>query len=125
MRKLIAALSVLVALAGGYVLAQDATFAVPVARSSEAKYVVRDFSCSFASQTASINLAVQDAGSTDIRLVTFTVPDAAHPSGTFVAFLSAIGTTRATETGGGNRRGAFRLLGFLSDNGYISGTLNP
>lgn len=126
MRKTLAALSIIVALASSALLAQDATLTSPVARTSEAKYVLRSVNFNFGSSTASIEASVQDAGSADLRTVIFAVPDTAHPGGTFSAFLTAVGTVRATEAGTAVRKAHFRVLGFLSDNGYLpASTLNP
>lgn len=124
MRKILAVFSLLVALAGGFALAQDATLTAPVVRNSEAKYVLVSFACS--QLAAEINVNVQDAGSVTVRTQSFAVPDAARPSATVVGFLTAIGTARSGETGTVLRRANFRVLGFLSDNGYLAAnTLNP
>lgn len=123
MKKTLAVLA-LVSLAGTFALAQEATLGTPVARAAEAKSTVRDFSASATSVT--IEVSIQDASNNEIRVQSFSIPDAAHPSATVVGFLTAIGTIRATETGGVMRKANFRILGFLFDNGFLPGsTLAP
>lgn len=122
MRRFVPLVVLLMVSAG--LMAQDASLSAPVARNSEAKMTVRSF-C--ASQSAvGIEVSVQDAGNAEIRVQGYTVPDAAHPSATVAGFFTAIGTTRGGETGGVLRRANFRILGFLTDNGYLpASTLNP
>jgi hypothetical protein len=126
MRKLIAGLALLSAL-GGTAFAQDATLSSPVARSSEAKYKIRSFNAvTIGTNSVQIDVSVQDASNNEIRVASFTVPDAAHPGATFTGLITAMMTVRATETGVDPRKMAFRVLGYLFDNGYLGGTsLNP
>lgn len=104
--------------------AQEASFNTPVARASEAKLVVSELTIT---QTqATIVVQVKDASNVDIRSQIYNVPDQARPSATVVGLFTAIDTVRASETGGVLRRANFRILGFLSDNGYLAGvTLVP
>lgn len=104
-------------LLGSVALAQQAALQTPVPRTSEAKYVVQEFSVS---QTqAMVTIQVRDAAEATIR--TFDVIDTDA-----TAFLTAMDTVRATETGGVLRRMNFRILGRLADAGRISGvTLVP
>lgn len=104
----------------------EATLNSPVPRTSEAKYALRVVVLDFANNAGHIEALVQDATNAEIRRVSYHVPDAAFPSATWPGLLSALGTARSGETGGAERRGNFRILGFLSDNGYLSGvTLVP
>lgn len=118
MKKLILLLALLLP---SVVVAQEATISAPVARSSEAKLRLASLTLDFVANTAQVLVAVQDSTNSEIRTVRFVVPDAARPAATFPGVLTAIGTSRGGETGGAERRGNFRLIGFLLDNGYISG----
>lgn len=126
MRKLIAALSILVALSGPYAVAQQATLPVPVTRAAEdnlgvaSVYKTRDGGGRW-----EIYVSVRDSVGNEIRRQSFTGPDASHAGATILALQTAERTARSGETGGVGRTSDFRLLGFLFDNGYISGTLVP
>lgn len=95
----------------------EATFTSPVSRPSEAKYVVR--SMNVTQFVANIEVSVQDSGNNEIRVQSFTCPDATHPAATVPAFFTALDTVRASEAGGVLARANFRILGFLFDNGYF------
>lgn len=102
----------------------DATLNTPISRSSETKYVVRSFQGT--PLFWGIECSIQDAGSTETRVVAFSIDPVGHPAATVVAFLTAIGTTRVNESGTVLNRANFRLLGFLLDTGYLTSvTLNP
>lgn len=87
------------------------------------KLRVRDFACS--QSQVLVNVYLNDAILGDLHSVSFTIPDSAHPAATVVGFLTALGTQRAGETGGALRIANFRILGYLFDNGYMTGTLTP
>ena len=104
----------------GLASAQDASLSSPVAQPSEAKLVLQRFDCNFAANQCVISLNVMDSGKTTvIRYFNLVVPDTAHPTATFPGILVAAGTTRATETGGAERRANFRIIGYLFDQGYL------
>lgn len=104
----------------GLASAQDASLSSPVAQPSEAKLVLQRFDCNFAANQCVISLNVMDSGKTTvIRYFNLTVPDSTHPTATFPGILAAAGTTRATETGGAERRANFRIIGYLFDQGYL------
>lgn len=104
----------------GLASAQDASLSSPVAQPSEAKLVLQRFDCNFAANQCVISLNVMDSGKTTvIRYFNLVVPDTAHPTATFAGILGAAGTTRATETGGAERRANFRIIGYLFDRGYL------
>lgn len=107
--------------------AQEAGLTVPVSRSSEAKFKIRSFSATVTgTNTISVDVSVQDSGNSEIRVAAFTVPDATHPGATFAGMATAMVTVRATETGGDARKLAFRILGYLADNGYFpANSLTP
>lgn len=113
MKKLILILSLFAASAS----AQKATLQTPVARPSEVKYRVREFSVN-ASQ-AVVEIEVRNSSEGIIRTFTVIDSDAA-------AFVTALDTVRATETGSALRRVNFRILGRLADAALITGvTLVP
>lgn len=119
MKRIIQVITLLLVFSG-LASAQDATLASPVAQPSEAKLVLQRFDCNFAANQCVISLNVMDSGKTTvIRYFNLTVPDPAHPSATFTGILGAAGTTRATETGGAERRANFRIIGYLFDQGYL------
>lgn len=95
----------------------EATLSSPVARTSEAKYVVR--SLNITQFVSGIEVSVQDSGNTEIRVQSFTCPDATHAGATVAALFTALDTVRATEAGGVLARANFRILGFLFDQGYL------
>ena len=117
MKRLLLSLLVLTAVSAS---AQEATLSSPVAQPSEAKLVLQRFDCNFVSNQCVISLNVMDSGKTaTIRYFNLVVPDPAHPTATFAGILGAAGTTRATETGGAERRANFRVIGYLFDQGYL------
>lgn len=124
MRKLI---PLFVLLLAGAVYAQEAGLTSPVTRSSEAKYKIRSFNAvTVGTNTVQVDVSVQDSGGNEIRVFSATVPDAAHPGATFGGMATAMITVRATETGTDARKLAFRILGYLADNGYFpAATLTP
>jgi hypothetical protein len=105
-------------------LAQEATLNIPVTRPSEAKLGVKEVN--IRQTQVVVSLSVQASTNDEIRYYNVAIPDITFPSATVVGFITAIGTTRPTETGTALRRFQFRVLGYLSDNGYLSGvTLVP
>lgn len=116
MKKLLS-LALLLFAASASAQQPEATLQTPVARSSEAKYRVQEFSVN-ASQ-ALVTIEVRDSTENIIRTFAVVDPDAA-------AFITALDTVRATETGGALRRVNFRILGRLLDAALITGvTLVP
>lgn len=118
MRKLIPLLLLL----GASLYAQEATLTSPVARGSEAKYKIRSFvvvNPPGATASASIDISVQDSGNNEIRVASFSIPDATHPGATVGGLVTAMMTVRATETGADTRKMQFRVLGYYSDQGYF------
>lgn len=124
MKKL---LCLLILSLAGLASAQDATLASPVSQPAEAKLTLARFDCDFAVNQCIISLDVRDSSKAlKIRYYNLLVPDAGHPTATFAGILAAAGTSRATETGGAERRANFRILGYLFDQGYLpSVTLVP
>jgi hypothetical protein len=128
MKRLVGAFGVVVALFGGaYALAQQATLSTPVTRASEDNLRVETY---FATRDSGgrweVQVSVRDSSGNEIRRVNHSGPDAAHSGATALAFVTAQMTIRASETGGNARKMDFRILGFLLDNGYLSGvTLVP
>ena len=119
MKRIIQVITLLLVFSG-LASAQDATLASPVAQPSEAKLVLQRFDCNFATNQCVISINVMDSGKTTvIRYFNLVVPDTAHPTATFAGILGAAGTTRATETGGAERRANFRVIGYLFDQGYL------
>jgi hypothetical protein len=126
MRKLALALLVLF-LGLGVVYAQQATLNTPVTRASEDNlraetlYISRDNGGRW-----EVQVSVRDNGGNEIRRVVYSGPDSGHAGATALAIATAYTTARSGETGATARRLDFRLLGFLADQGYISGvTLVP
>lgn len=128
MKKLIP-LFILALLVSPLVAAQEAGLTTPVTRTSEAKYKIRGFSVTnppSGAAGASIEISVQDSSNSEIRVVGFQIPDAAHASATVPALITAMMTVRATETGSDSRKMQFRVLGYFSDQGYLpTSTLVP
>lgn len=127
MRRILAVASLLIALGGGVALAQQATLNTPVTRAAEDNlraetlYISRDLGGRW-----EVQVSVRDNSGNEIRRVVYNGPDAAHPTATALAIATAYTTARSGETGALPRRLDFRLLGFLVDQGYISGvTLVP
>lgn len=128
MKKLIFALSI--ASCGlGYSFAQEASLTSPVTRTSEAKFKVRSFVVAnppSGSASAAIDVSVQDSGNGEIRVASFSIPDAAHPGATVGGLITAMMTVRGGETGTDSRKMQFRVLGYYADQGYFpAATLNP
>jgi hypothetical protein len=87
------------------------------------KLRVKDFT---ASQTqVLVNVTLTDFTLGEVYAQSFTIPDSGRPTATVVGFLIALGTSRTGETGGALRIANFRILGYLFDNGYMTGTLTP
>lgn len=124
MRKLfILAVLVLAALPAA---AQEATLNAPVARNSEAKQTVSQLTIIASPAQVNVEVSVKDASNVEIRRQTYVIPDAAHPGATVGGFVTALINVRATETGSDPRKANFRVLGYLSDQGYLPGvTLVP
>lgn len=95
----------------------EATLTSPVAHASEAKYVVRSLNITQA--VSNVEVSVQDSSNNEIRVQSFTCPDSTHAAATVSALFTALDTVRATETGSVLARANFRILGFLSDQGYF------
>lgn len=73
-----------------------------------------------------MEVAYQDASGNDTRTTVFTIPSASAPGATVVGLITAMMTTRATETGSNVRKLNFRVLGYLADQGLLTGvTLVP
>jgi hypothetical protein len=124
MRKLIVALIVLIS--AGVASAQEATITTPVTRTSEAKYTIAEFHVVVSPLAAQVEVAVKDSGNVEIRRITAKVPDPTHAGASVAGLNTAMMTIRATETGTDLRKQQFRILGYLSDQGYLSGvTLVP
>lgn len=122
MRRLLSLVVIALLFGGAYVYAQQATLNAPVARPSEDNlraetlYISRDLGGRW-----EVQVSVRDSGGNEIRRVVYNGPDAAHPTATALAIATAYTTARSGETGALPRRLDFRLLGFLSDQGYIVG----
>jgi hypothetical protein len=118
---------VLLVLLAAPLFAQQATLNTPVVRNpehnlrAETLYITRDLGGRW-----EVQVSVRDSAGEEIRRVVYSGPDAAHPGATALAIATAYTTARAGETGTLPRRLDFRLLGFLSDQGYIANvTLVP
>lgn len=120
MRKLIPLLFALLIVGVVPSYAQQATLSAPVARASEdnlrveSSYLTRDSGGRW-----EVQVSVRDNSSNEIRRTTYSGPDATHPSATATAYNTATISVRGTETGTDVRKVNFRILGFLSDNGYL------
>lgn len=121
MRRLIAVFAVVVGLAS-VAVAQQATLNTPVTRPAEDNLRVESY---YGSRDSGgrweVYVSVRDSTGTEIRRTSYSGPDATHPAATAQAFVTAQMTARASETGTNVRKMDFRILGFLVDNGYISG----
>ena len=128
MKTLKLALFVLFAFSSLPVIAQDAALTSPVVQ-TQAKYKVRSFLVEnppVGSPSALVIVSSQDSGNSEIATIPYRIPDPARPSATFAGLSTAMVTVRATETGSDARKLAFRILGYLLDNGYLPAvTLNP
>jgi hypothetical protein len=123
MRKLILLTLILAALP---IFGQQATLNTPNARSSETKIVIVDFSVKRDCACAYIVAEYQDASNNATHQATYNVPDSNIPALTLQGLVGAMLTTRATETGVNTRKMQFRILGYLVDNGALTGvTLAP
>lgn len=125
MRRLIPLAVLFVTSAGA--LAQEASLASPVARTSEAKYRVRSFYVQnppAGTATATIDISVQDSSNNEIRTASFSVPGCGTT--TVGGLITAMITVRSTETGADSRKLQFRVIGYLSDQGCLpASTLTP
>jgi hypothetical protein len=123
MKKLTLAALIFVAIIAS---AQTATYNTPVSRSSETKVIVTNFHVLRDCACATIDLEVQDVNGVAIRSQSVGIPDPNIPSASLAGLVTAMETVRATETGNAIRKMNFRILGYLSDQGYLSGvTVNP
>ena len=112
----------------GVVSAQEATLATPIPRASCSKYKVERFDVSTTPVNIFIRLQCRDSGNAEVpgHHKAFSLPDDAFPAATVVSFLTALDTVRATETGNIGRKMEFRIVGYLSDQGMLTGvTLVP
>lgn len=127
MKKLIPLVVLLTVAVGAFVLAQDASLTTPVTRTSETKYVVGQVFLDFTANVGYVETIVRDAGNNEIRRVRVQAPGSACSTPpTWTGLLNAMGTARGGETGVPERRGHFRILGYLSDNGCLpASTINP
>lgn len=111
---------------GSLASAQEASLTVPITRLAESRYVLDNLKLNFVENTAVVTLGVKDSGGVETRHFDVEVPNSSFPTATFSGLLSAIGTTRVGETGSAERRGNFRVIGYLVDRGYLTGvTLVP
>lgn len=101
-----------VALLAAPMFAQQATLTTPEAVTAT-KIVVA--SVSFDRQVATITIEYQASDATVKRTTAYTAMNAEY-----ISFLTALGTTRATETGTVPRRMQFRVIGWLSDNSKLA-----
>lgn len=108
------------------VYSQDYTLTSPVSRPAEAKHTLNTVDIDFVNNKIIVTIDVKGTGNEGIRYFNSVVPDPAHPSATYAGLLTAIGSARSGETGSPERRANFRIIGYLSDNGYFPpGTANP
>jgi hypothetical protein len=123
MRK---ALFVLIALVALPVFAQQATLNTPATRAAEHHVVIVDFSVKRDCACAYIVVEYQDASNNATHQQMVNVPDPNIPALTLQGLVGAMDVTRATETGVATRKMQFRILGYLADNGALTGvTLAP
>src|SRR5258706_14675969 len=87
------------------------------------KLRVKDFMAS--QMQILVNAILVDVTLGDLAEQSFTVPDSSHPTATVAGFLTALGASRPEETGDAWRIVNFRILGYLFDSGYTTGTLTP
>ena len=111
--------SLLAVLLAGVALGQQANLVTPI---SVTKVVVNRFSVRADCSCAEVSIDYQSTTATNgTDSFRFSAGD-----GTLASFLTAIGSARTGETGSSARRMNFRILGFLSDNGLLTGvTLTP
>lgn len=124
--------------------AQQGNLDTPVTRSSIARVRISNFNCTRSPVQCVIDVFYTDSSDVEIPAESlpttlrpsFTVPSlAGAPCTQSTAYLGAAGsgvladamnTARASETGTAQRRQQFRVLGYLSDRGCLSGiTLAP
>ena len=126
MKKL--AVAFIIAVFAGLSAAQQATLPAPVARASEDNYKVAELNIrgNAGGRAAGVvmTVSVQDASSNEIRYFNMEIPRGSVPGATVSAFVTALITVRATETGTDVRKANFRALGYFKDQGYaeLSGT---
>lgn len=109
---------------------QEASLSTPIARNSEAKYKIDTFTFSRASSSVGISVVVQDSSNNDIRTANYSIPSPAGSPCTSATTLNglagAMNAVRASETGTNARIQQFRILGYLVDQGCLTGvTLVP
>jgi hypothetical protein len=123
MRKLLFVLIAVIALPA---FAQQATLNTPAARASEHHVVIVDFSVKRDCACAYIVVEYQDVSNNATHQQVYNVPDPNIPALTLQGLVGAMNTTRATETGVATRKMQFRILGYLVDQGALTGvTLAP
>lgn len=133
--KRLTILSALLALGvASCVMAQEAALNSPVSRSSIAKVKIDAFSFDRVNGAVVIGLIYQDSANVDISnpglASRYTIPSAAGSPCTSATTLNglagAMNATRNGETGSNARIQQFRILGYLADQGCLSGvTLVP
>lgn len=124
MRRLLPLVLVLLAAPA---FAQQATLNTPVTRTSKDNYRVESYYLARDGGTGrwQVDLSVRDSGGTEIERLSFSGPDAAHPSATGAAFNTATSHTVITgpnppaETGSNARKTDYRIIVFLRAQGYI------
>jgi hypothetical protein len=118
MRKLILCFALLFAVSA---FGQSATLNSPEVRPNVTKFQVADFAVQRDCACAHVTVEYLTSADALVRKHRFDIETA-----NLAAFLTAIGSPRANETGVAGRRMNYRILGFLLDNGYASGiTLVP
>lgn len=88
------------------------------------RVVVKSFHCDADSSSVLITTASLDVDDSILRTTIYTAPNAAFPTASLDGFLGAIGAARAGESGMVRRRANYRILGYLLDQGYLTGTLS-
>jgi hypothetical protein len=125
---------VLVLLLAPFAYAQEATINTPITRSSITKIRIDSFAFTRSASSVSIGVVYQDATNADVPTpsltTSFTIPSAAGAPCTSATTLNgltgAMNATRSGETGANARIQQFRILGYLSDQGCLTGvTLAP
>jgi hypothetical protein len=101
--------------------AQSGTLTTPVTTPNQTKMVVRSFTAvtGTGANQITVEVSFQDAGSSEQKVVAYSVPDVNVPAATFGGMCTAMITVRSGETGSDARKLAFRVLGYLSDRGYL------
>jgi hypothetical protein len=99
--------------------AQEATLASPVPRTTVTKAKIRSFNVALNPANASVEVSLQDAGNVEVAVQPNVIPDPAHPGATVNGLATAMVTVRSGETGSDARKLQYRILGYLSDQGYL------